>query len=343
MTEKLKIIILSTLLTLITASIGITSIISNFFEGTTIYILLSSVVIIVVIISLIDLGNIRIKWLINNPIIKTLSIIFLSISLIYYLSILGILVNNLFYIITPITITLSVTLILVIILSCNKRLINNNLFFVLSIISIFFIIFFSFLFPKSNLKLDIINIDKHSIYLYSYIILIVDLIFYKLHFQQKYDKKLSKTFIISCLIAIILLSFYTYLDLTITKVNYTNTPFRNILKYLLVLPNSNIYFDLLYLIIVFIIIVFKLIIYGDYIRIFLLCKKNIKNYFYIYLLVFLVGNTLVNQVKNETMYLNNLLAILTCISILLVFTIGGVRIVKRLYQFTKKQGWFSLW
>lgn len=336
MSEKLKIIILSTLLTLISASIGITSLICKIFEGTTIYILLSSAVIIVVFVSLIDLGNIKIKELINNPLIKILSIIFLSFSLIYYLSILGILINNLFYIITPMTITISITLILVIILSCNKRLINNNIFFILGIISTFFIIFFTILFPSSNLKLDIVQIDKRSIYLYSYIILIVDLIFYKLHFSQKPDKTLSKTLIISSLMAIILLSFYTYLDLTITKVNYTNTPFRNILKYLLVLPNSNIYYDLLYLIIVFIVIVVKLIIYGDYLRIFLLCKKNIKSYFFIYLIVFLVGNTLVNQVKNEMIYLNNLLAILTCISILLFISIGGVRIVKRIYRLTKK-------
>ena len=52
---------------------------------------------------------------------------------------------------------------------------------------------------------------------------------YKLHFSQKPDKTLSKILIISSLMAIILLSFYTYLDLTITKVNYTNTPFRHIL------------------------------------------------------------------------------------------------------------------
>lgn len=336
MTEKLKIIILSTLLTLISASIGITSLVSNIFEGSTIYILLSSAVIIVIIISLIDLGSIKLKELINHPLIKTLSIIFLSFSLIYYLSIIGILINNLFYIITPMTITISITLILVIILSCNKRLINNNLFLLLGIISIIFIIFFTFLFPNSNLKLDVIKINKRSIYLYSYIILIVDLIFYKLHFSQKPDKTLSKTLIISSLTAIILLSFYTYLDLTITKVNYTNTPFRNILKYLLVLPNSNIYLDLLYLIIVFVVIVFKLIIYGDYLRILLLCKKNIKSYFFIYLIVFLVGNTLVNQVKNEMIYLNNLLAILTCVSILLIILIGGVRVVKRIYRFTKK-------
>ena len=81
MSEKLKIIILSTLLTLISASIGITSLICNIFEGTTIYILLSSAVIIVVFVSLIDLGNIKIKELINNPLIKILSIIFFRLVL----------------------------------------------------------------------------------------------------------------------------------------------------------------------------------------------------------------------------------------------------------------------
>lgn len=336
MTEKFKIIILSTLLTLITASIGITSLITNIFDGSTIYILLSSLVIIVVFISLINLGDIKLKELISNPIIKTLSIIYLSFSLIYYLSILGVLINNLFYIITPMTIILSTSLILIIILSCNKRIINNNIFFILGIISILFLCFFTFLFPNSNLKLDFVSIDKNSIYLYSYVILIVDLIFYKLHFSSKPIKSSSKTLIISSLIAVILLSFYTYLDLTITKISYTNTPFRNILKYLLVLPNSNVYFDLLYLIIVFVTFIFKIIIFGDYLRILLLCKKNIKTYFFIYLIVFLVGNTLINQFKDETIYLYNLLAILISVSILLIITIGGVRIVKRIYQITKK-------
>lgn len=336
MTEKIKIIILSTLLTLVTASIGITSLISNIFKGTTILILLSSLIFIIVLISITNLGDINLKCLINNPILKLLSIIYLSFSLIYYLSILGILINNIFYVVTPMSITIGVILILVTILSNNKRIITNNLFFILSIISIIFILFFSFLFPNGNLLLEYVNIDKNSIYLYSYIILFSDLIFYKLFFLTKCNYNLSKTFIISSIIAIILLSFYTYLDLTITKINYSNTPFRNILKYLLVLPNSNVYFDLLYLVIVFIVFVFKILIFGDYLRIFFLLKKSIKNYFFIYLILFLVGNTIVNQVINETTFLFNLLTIITCISILFVTTLGGVRIVKRIYQSAKK-------
>lgn len=336
MTEKLKIIILSTLLTLITASIGITSLISNIFKGTTIYILLCSLVFIIVFISLIDIGKIKLKNLIDNPIIKILCIIYLSFSLIYYLSILGIMINNIFYVVTPMTIIISTTLILIIILSLNKKIININLFFIFGCLSLIFLTFFTILFPSSNLKLITTEIDTSSIYLYSYIILIVDIIFYKLYFSTKPAKNTSKHLIISCIIAIILLSFYTYLDLTLTNVHYTNTPFRNILKYLLVLPNSNIYFDLVYLIIVFILFTLKIIIYGDYLRIFFLLKKSTKNYFILYLILFLVGNTLLNQVRNETAYLFNLLSIIICISILLVFTIGGIRIVKRIYFNTKK-------
>ena len=72
MTEKIKIITLSTLLTLITASIGITALTSNIFKGSTIYIMLSSLVIIIVLVSIIDIGNIKLKDLIKNPFIKSL-------------------------------------------------------------------------------------------------------------------------------------------------------------------------------------------------------------------------------------------------------------------------------
>ena len=52
--------------------------------------------------------------------------------------------------------------------------------------------------------------------------------------------------------------FVEGLDLTITKIDYTNTTFRNILKYQLVLPNVNVYFDLFYLVIVIITFTFKI-------------------------------------------------------------------------------------
>ena len=146
----------------------------------------------------------------------------------------------------------------------------------------------------------------------------------------------SKTIIISIIIALLLLLFYTFLDLTITKIDYTNTPFRNILKYQLVLPNVNVYFDLFYLVIVIITFTFKILIFGDNLRVFFLCKKNIKNFFIMYLAIFLISNTLTNQVKNEISYLYTLLSILSCFSIILIITIGGLKIVKRIYQFTKK-------
>lgn len=336
MTGKIKIIILSTLLTLITASIGITALISNIFKGSTIYIMLSSLVIIIVLIGILDIGNINLKDLIKNPIIKLLSIIFLSFSIIYYLSILSIMINNLFYVITPITIILSTSLILIIMLSINKKIINLSIFFVLCIIISFIFILFTFLFPKSNLLLETISIDSSNIYLYSYIILLVDLIYYKIYFSTKPNKKISKMLIYSSIIAIIVLSFYTYLDLTITNLHYTNTPFRNLLKYLLVLPNNSIYFDLLYLIIVYLLLLFKILIFGDLLRIFILLKKNIKNFFLIYLFIFLVGNTMINLIKDETNFLYNFLSIMTCISILIIFVIGGVRIAKRIYFFNKK-------
>lgn len=336
MTEKIKVIILSTLLTLITASIGITALISNIFKGSTIYIMLSSLIIIIVLISFLDIGNIKLKDLIDNQVIKLLSIIFLSFSIIYYLSILGIIINNLFYVITPNSIIISASLILIIILSINKKIINLNLFFILGIIISFVFIFFTFLFPKSNLLLENTSIDSSNIYLYSYIIILVDLIYYKIYFMTKPNKKGSKLLIYSSIIAIIVLSFYTYLDLTITSIHYTNTPFRNILKYLLVLPNNSIYFDLLYLMIVFLLFLFKILVFGDLLRILFLIKKNIKNYFLIYLFIFLVGNTIINLITDETNYLYNLLAILTLIGICLTIVIGGVRIAKRIYFFNKK-------
>ena len=336
MVNKFKNIILYTLLTLITASLGITALISNIFKDSTIYLLLSSLVCIVIIITLLNFNTIKIKDLINSTFVRVFCIIYLILSIIYYLSILGILINNLFYVITPITISLSVIVIFIVFLSCNKKIINVNLFFVIGIFCFFILIFFMLLFPSSNLKLDFINFDYSSIYLYSYSILITDFIFYKFYFSSKIDKLSSKTLIISVIIALLLLLFYTFLDLTITKIDYTNTPFRNILKYQLVLPNVNVYFDLFYLVIVIITFTFKILIFGDNLRVFFLCKKNIKNFFIMYLAIFLISNTLTNQVKNEISYLYTLLSILSCFSIILIITIGGLKIVKRIYQFTKK-------
>lgn len=336
MEQKFKNIVLSTLLTLITGSLGITSLISNIFEGNILNIIVFSLCYIIIITSLLDIGNIKLKQFINNYFIRIFCIVYLILSLIYYLSITGILINNLFYVVTPMSITTSIIIILIILLSCNKKIININLFFLLGIFCFMILLFFTFLFPKSNLKLDFINIDYSSIFLYSYIILIVDLIFYKFYFSTRLNKSYSKTLIISSIIALTLLCFYTFLDLTITKIDYTNTPFKNILKYQLVLPNTTIYFDLLYLVIIIITFIFKMIIFGDILRIFFLSKKNIKNYFIMYFIIFLISNTLINQVTNETDYLMTILSILTCFGILLISIIGGVKIAKRIYKSTKK-------
>lgn len=336
MDNKFKNIILYTILTLITASLGVTALISNIYKGSTLYILFSSLVFIICLITILDIGNIKIKELINSSFIRLFSIIYLILSLIYTISILGILVNNLFYVITPITIILSVIVILIVILSCNKRTININLFFILGTICAIILVIFMFLFPKSNLKLEFNDIEPSNIYLYSYSILVIDLIFYKFYIKSNYSKNHSKVLIISSIIAIILLSFYTYLDLTITKIDYSNTPFKNILKYQLVLPNINIYVDALYLIIVFITFIFKLLIFGDNLRVFFLCKKSVKNYFILYFVIFIISNTLVNQAKNETTYLYILLSILTCFSLILLILIGGYKIAQRIYKYTKK-------
>lgn len=336
MDNKFKNIILYTILTLITASLGVTALISNIYKGLTLYILFISLVFIICLITILDIGNIKIKELINSSFIRLFSIIYLILSLIYTISILGILVNNLFYVITPITIILSVIVILIVILSCNKRTININLFFILGTICAIILVIFMFLFPKSNLKLEFNDIEPSNIYLYSYSILVIDLIFYKFYIKSNYSKNHSKVLIISSIIAILLLSFYTYLDLTITKLDYTTTPFKNILKYQLILPNINIYFDLLYLIIVFITFIFKLLIFGDNLRVFFLCKKSVKNYFILYFVIFIISNTLVNQAKNETTYLYILLSILTCFSVILLILIGGYKIAQRIYKHTKK-------
>lgn len=336
MNHKFKNIILYTLLTLITASLGVTALISNIFTGSSLYILLGSLVIIICLIAVLDIGNIKIKELINLTFIRLFSIIYLILSLIYVLSILGILINNLFYVITPMTIILSVIVILIILLSCNKKQININLFFIFGVICSIILVLFMFLFPNSNLKLEFDSIKPSNIYLYSYSILIIDLIYYKFYIKSNFNKNHSKVLIISSIIAILLLSFYTYIDLTITRIDYSNTPFKNILKYQLILPNINIYFDLLYLIIVFITLIFKLIIFGDNLRVFFLCKKNFKNYFILYFVIFIISNTLVNQAKNETTYLYILLSILTCFSLILLICIGGYKIAQRIYQYTKK-------
>jgi hypothetical protein len=117
------------------------------------------------LISLFNINNISITDLINNPVNRAFSITYLLLSIIYFLCLLGILINNLFYIITPMTVSLSVITIVIIILSFNKRIININLFFVLGLICSFILIFFIIFFPNSNLKLELSKISFNHIYL----------------------------------------------------------------------------------------------------------------------------------------------------------------------------------
>lgn len=332
MKNNIKNILPITLLTIISGSMGITPFVSLFYKDNTLIILLIYLVLTILCLVILSINEISIKELINNPISKVFAIIFLLLSIIYYFCLLGVFINNLFYIITPMTISLSVIIILLIILSLNKRVINVNLFFILSIITTAILLFFIFFFPSSNTILKLDNLNFNNILFSSYILLFNDLIFYKLYFPIKTTKKSSKVLIISTIIAFILLIFYAYLDLTITNINYTNTPFNNILKYLLVFPSSNIYFDLLYFFIIVIFFIYKILIFNELLRIILLKKKSSTYYLISYLLIFLFANTLINLSKNEINLLNKLLEILICCSIILFFSIGGTRIVKKLYK-----------
>ena len=130
MKNNFKSIVLITLLTIISGSIGITPFISNFYKANSVVIIIVYLIIMICLISLFNIHNISITDLINNPVNRAFSITYLLLSIIYFLCLLGILVNNLFYIITPMTVSLSVITIVIIILSFNKRIININLFFV---------------------------------------------------------------------------------------------------------------------------------------------------------------------------------------------------------------------
>ena len=332
MKNNFKSIVLITLLTIISGSIGITPFISNYYKDNSVVIIIVYLIIMICLISLFNIHNISITDLINNPVNRAFSITYLLLSIIYFLCLLGILINNLFYIITPMTVSLSVITIVIIILSFNKRIININLFFVLVLICSFILIFFIIFFPNSNLKLELSKISFNHIYLLSYIILFIDLIFYKLYFSTKDDNPTNKSLITAVIIAFILLSFFAYLDLTITRINYTNSPFNNILKYLLVLPSSNVYFDLLYLIVILITLVFKIIIFTENLRVLLLRKKTETFFLIIYLIIFFISNTIVNLVKDENKLLNTLLEIISYCGCILAISIGGTKLVKRLYK-----------
>jgi hypothetical protein len=76
--------------------------------------------------------------------------------------------------------------------------------------------------------------------------LFVDLIIYKLYFTTKSFKSTNVGYILGIIISFLLLTYFAYIDLTLSAINYTNTYFSNILKFLLVVPSEIIYFDYLY-------------------------------------------------------------------------------------------------
>jgi hypothetical protein len=334
--KNLKNILLVSILLLISGSLTITPVVTKYYNGYSIYIILITLILSILLIFLFDLSNIKIKTLLKPKYLRFLFIVYISISIIYIVSVLGTFINNISYTVTPMSIFIGVIMIICIILSVNKRLININLFFVLNLFSIVILLFFTIFFPKSKLNLDFNLSNNNIFFLSNYLMLFVDLIIYKLYFTTKSFKSTNVGYILGIIISFLLLTYFAYIDLTLSAVNYTNTYFSNILKFLLVVPSEIIYFDYLYLGIIIITLLFKLIIFEDTLRVLLLKKKSSIVNILIFTILFFTANTIINLVPQDELFISTICLILSYISILIIFIFGGVKIVTRIYQQIKK-------
>ena len=334
--KNIKNILLICILLLLSGSLMITPVITSYFDGLTVYIILITLVIILILIGITDINSITIKQITKHKLLHLLLLVYLTVTLIHVISILELFINNLFYKTKQMSIFAGVLMILVIILALNKRIVTMNIFFILNIFSVIIIMFFTLFFPKSNLLLKFDNINNDFLYIGSYLTLFLDLLFYKLYFTTKTFKTSNKIFISSVIISFLILTYFAYLDLTIAKIRYTNTYFSNILKFLLVLPTEIMYFNYLYLGVVIITLLFKIIILGDVLRCLLIKKKTKKVIFLLYFILFFTANTISNQVKLDNNLLNILTLIVSTLSYFIIIILGGIQIAKRLYQRIKK-------
>ena len=220
--KNIKNILLVITLLLISGSLTITPVITKYYNGYSIYIILITLIFSSLFILLFDLNNIKIKTIIKTKLLRFLLIVYLTLSIINIVFVLGAFINNISYTVTPMSIFIGLIMILCIILSLNKKLININLFFVLNIFSIFILLFFILFFPNSKLNLDF-NLSNNPFHLSFYLILFVDLIIYKLYFTTKGFNASNLGYIIGITISFLLLMYFAYLDLTLTTIKYTNT------------------------------------------------------------------------------------------------------------------------
>ncbi len=327
---KSKIIIIFSLF--IKTALVITPSMLNAMKGNNFYILFFNLIFIISYLLIFNLDHFKLKWLINARIIKYINIIFIAFLMLSMIIGTVTLINNVYYLKTPLSVITFSLMFLTIILSFNKKSNLLNLYFVLAFTCLLTVIIYGVIFPKSYLNIPFEITNYKLPYLTSYLVLLIDLIYYKLYFTTSEFNFSLKKQIFTIILTFIIIAYFTYKDLTISDLNFNHLYFPNLLKYRVAGIMPDIHLDFIVIIWILIGCVFKCVIYGDLIRIFLKKQKKEKNYLFIFLIIFFIANTIANMINKDNYLLNIILEISSIGSFIIILLLGGLYVACRIYQ-----------
>lgn len=316
----------------INTSVIITPIMITALQAKNFIVLLFNLIFIITYILIFNLDHFKLKWLINNKILKYLNLIYLVIGMMTIITGVTLLINNLYYLKTPLSIITFTIMFITIIIGLNKKKNILNLFFILFSISLITIFIYGLIFPKSLIKLNFTSSSINFYYFTVYLILLIDLIYYKLYFTTPDFKFSLKKQIITIIFTFLLIAYFTYKDLTISHLDFNHLYFPNLLKYRVANGIFDIHLDFMIIIWIILGCLGKCVIYSDLIRILCKQKKQGKKSIFINLIIFFIINTIINLANKDNLILNYLLTINSISALIVIIVLGGAYVTFRIHQ-----------
>lgn len=336
MKKNLKGFLVATHLLFVSGALLSTSLLVKEYENSYLFLIFCSFLVTILLIILEGKTNLTLKEIFNKRLFRILSLIYFSTSIIHCLYALFLLIDNYYYIKTPITILAYYFCLLSIILSYNKFSINLNIGVVSMIFSIIPLFIITIFFPKGELKVSYTPSNINYLFLWSYATIFLDLFYYQLLFKSENFIIKNQTKLYIAITTFFLIFLYSYFDSKIVPTKFLNTFFPNLLKYRISNEKSHIHFDLICLAVIYIAFLFKTVIFGEGIRIFLKVKKRSNFNIFMYVFMYLIAAILIFFFPKDFNLIKLMLIFNSNLAFITIIFLGGILIVKKLHS--RKQG-----
>lgn len=327
---KANIIIIFSLF--INTSVVITPVMVTALQAKNFLVLFLNLLFIIAFLLIFNFDYFKLKWLINSRVLKYVNIIYLLIAMISIIAGVTLLINNLYYLKTPLTVVTFALMFITMIIAFNKKRNFLNLFFILFAISLLTILLFGLIFPKSLIKLNFTMVNFKIPYLAVYLILLLDLIYYKFYFTTRDFNFSFKKQILTIILTFLVISYFTYKDLKISHLEFNHLYFPNLLKYRVAGCLLDVHLDFIIIIWILLGCIFKCVLYGDLTRIIFKKKKNEKFYITFFFIIFFITNTITNNVNKDNLLLDIMLQISSIVASITIILLGGYYVACRIHQ-----------